>query len=643
MTGSSVYDVTVGGLDFFYATDANNPMIRQTVPYTKDRVDQAEDAGEQTLTAWWLKSQESFHGGAGQLNLEPSQETPLSHARFLLSKNVDPFVPGQVRALPNCPRIASNQIDFMVASVDSNGDEWITWARGSTVTSYKVSNGTTVTYSNYSGPAVDLVTDGLHIFLATEGTLVANTGGQLGVMIWVLNPLAPTAPVEAYEYVSGSFSQNVTIGWEKSRLMLAVNNQVYACPYSTYGGSVYTFNLTTDLVYRHPNPAFVWRCFASGPQGLLAAGDGGGGVSTITTFTDQNVSGVPTLQVVGDVAQLPTGEHVLSLLGIQGSFLAVGTDRGIRVGVYDAYYGTFSLGPLTLDSSQPQIPCNKILSRDRFIYAFGKSYDEGGCITVDLGTQVDQSGRYAWAPGVIPQIAPTNGPSVVTSSAAMLPKSNLMVFDAWLAGDTQTGVFLESATNNGGRTAWLQTSRIRYGTVEPKLFKWLRVRGTSALSGTITATAVTDLNSTPVSCGTFGLVSSANSEKALPDVGAPEWLCFTFTFSNAVDIVFNSYGAKALPATPRERHIQLSLMCYDSETSRNGQTKRQKLSARTRVSNLEALDTAGNVTTLVEHTPKGDVSTVVVIEDCQFKMDQRSTNTSDWGGTVTLLLRTVGA
>src|SRR4249919_1288378 len=73
---SSLYDVAIGGVPFVMSQTPQIPMIRETVPPEKSRIDQAATPGEQTLSNWWIRSQDSFHGGAGQLQLEPAFPGP---------------------------------------------------------------------------------------------------------------------------------------------------------------------------------------------------------------------------------------------------------------------------------------------------------------------------------------------------------------------------------------------------------------------------------------------------------------------------------------------------------------------------------------------------------------------------------------
>jgi flagellar hook protein FlgE len=75
------YDVAINNQPYFIANNTDRPYRRITAKYRKDQVDQTTEPGEQTLTGWWLRSQTSFHNGAGINYYEPSQdETKIGRA-----------------------------------------------------------------------------------------------------------------------------------------------------------------------------------------------------------------------------------------------------------------------------------------------------------------------------------------------------------------------------------------------------------------------------------------------------------------------------------------------------------------------------------------------------------------------------------
>ena len=93
------YDVAVGGLPFIYAINDSRPYIRQTAPFRKDQFDNGAEPGEQSLTGWWIRSQMSFHSGAGINFYDPATTDENGHYRFHESKGLNVWTKGQVTLL----------------------------------------------------------------------------------------------------------------------------------------------------------------------------------------------------------------------------------------------------------------------------------------------------------------------------------------------------------------------------------------------------------------------------------------------------------------------------------------------------------------------------------------------------------------
>jgi len=605
----SLYDVAIGGQGLVYADTVQNPNVRETVPASKDRIDQARNPGEQTLTSWWITSQQSFHGGAGQVNLEPSIPTPTDQIRYLVSKNVDPFTPSKLTALAGTILLSSISTSLLVAVPDGANEALVIVDAG---VPKKLGNlGGVVTTATFTGAGVtgiiSIATDGRYVYCANTTT------------IFRVDPTSMAAVVTVATYTG----TNILIGWVKARLMAAVDNKVYEVDVN----AVATALGATQLRYTHPSPTYIWRAFGVSQVAILAAGDVGG-ISAITQFAINLVSGAPVLQVTGEISIMPTGERILSMQQVMGTFLALGTSKGIRLGTFNTYTGALTYGPLTLTPDLPVIPCNALTSRDRFVFGAGLDYDEGGLICVDVGTTIDQAGRFAWAPSYICPALPSV-PSLPATAVTTTTTNNRLVFSV-----PGTGVILEGTTL-GSRAATLTTSRIRYDTVEPKLYKFGRVRG-DLTSGEIKVEAVPQLgDSVPV---LVGFVVGDPPEFRLPS-GLNEWLQMTFTLLGAVTMT--SYQVKALPGTRRQRHIQLILALYDDISSRNGTRIYQRGDTRRILDILEDIDAGGDETIYQEFTPFNVVSTRVVIERLSFQETGRPTNSSDMGGELTVLLRTV--
>jgi len=94
LTGES-YDIAVAGYPFFLDASDDTPYRRVTAAYRKQQYDQTREAGEQTLTGWWLRSQSSFHLGQGIKYFEPAQDEGLRF-QYTESKGLNVWNKGQV-------------------------------------------------------------------------------------------------------------------------------------------------------------------------------------------------------------------------------------------------------------------------------------------------------------------------------------------------------------------------------------------------------------------------------------------------------------------------------------------------------------------------------------------------------------------
>ena len=92
---AEAYDMSINGQPFFIASSDETPYRRVTAQYRKQQIDQTREAGEQTLTGWWVRSQSSFHQGQGIKFFEPLQDEGLRF-QYTESKGVNVWNRGQI-------------------------------------------------------------------------------------------------------------------------------------------------------------------------------------------------------------------------------------------------------------------------------------------------------------------------------------------------------------------------------------------------------------------------------------------------------------------------------------------------------------------------------------------------------------------
>jgi hypothetical protein len=127
---SNIYDIAIGGQPFLLGASDKYPYQRQTATYRKQQFDNTKEVGEQSFEGWWLRSQSSFHNGAGINYLDPYVSENVQY-RFFNSEGVDVWTPGQATLLKN---VSSAHVT--TGAIRSNGRPWqysrsIEWTQNS--------------------------------------------------------------------------------------------------------------------------------------------------------------------------------------------------------------------------------------------------------------------------------------------------------------------------------------------------------------------------------------------------------------------------------------------------------------------------------------------------------------------------------
>ena len=112
---NEAYDVAINGQPYFLMSSDDSPYRRVTAQYRKQQYDQTREAGEQSLTGWWFRSQSSFHLGQGIKYFEPAQDESLRF-QYTESKGIDVWTKGQVTLIYD-----TDQGHNTTAAIESNG------------------------------------------------------------------------------------------------------------------------------------------------------------------------------------------------------------------------------------------------------------------------------------------------------------------------------------------------------------------------------------------------------------------------------------------------------------------------------------------------------------------------------------------
>lgn len=628
------YDTAIGGMPFISAISDKDEAIRQTAPFKKDQFDNGQEPGEQSLTGWWLRSQMSFHSGAGISFYDPLTNDESGHYRFADSKGVDVWTKGQVTMLKDCAQghvitgaIRSNKRPYQAlrsiqwAASGTTFDGVLMWDEYD-VDKIKVDDPSNpVHFIDYNAgtdaPVFAICDDG------TNAYWITNTATKKTVY---KKPLTGTAAdnsdrVTMFDEIGAV--TNATMEYVKDRIIMCANNKVYE-----FAGSA---SAMPSPVYTHPVSTHVYSSItASGPAIYVA---GYNGIqSTIQKFT-LNTSGVmPTLTSAITAAELPVGEIVHKIYYYLG-YMMIGTDKGIRVGLVSDQDGSINYGPLIVETSQP---CYDFAARDHYVWCATGVAGEPGVIRVDLSNEIETL-RFAYANDLY--ISGVSG--YKTTACAFAGDTNRLMFTTANNGVADGYIYVESASTLM-TTGYLTTGNIRFGTLEPKNFKRLVGRGdfSKGSLGLITV----DINGIEYDHITYdSQVSSVEVGTNQPSV-AREYLAYKFLFvrdatTTSLGPIFKGYQAKATIATPRQRQISFPVYCFDTETDRNGVTTGYKGRAHERILQLESIEESGDIV-LWQDLNTSELRQVQ-IEGVSLRRTTPPDKFSGYGGIINIVVRTV--
>lgn len=577
------YDVAINGQPFFMYTTDESPYRRQTAPYRKDQIDQSNEPGEQSLSGWWLRSQSSFHSGAGIKFYDPSAGETVSY-RFVDSRGVDVWEKGKVTLLKETTNTGvSSGIYKLISGVSGGTDVAISYIPGSTTLKDIKSDSTTLTtYATTASAILDVVSNGTTLFIANATRIYYQTIGATGAL--------------NNHYDTGN--AKVKLAWVKQRLVAAIGSSIYELT-----GALGTTALPATPVYTHPNSSWTWTSISEGGSAIYAAGYAGT-TSAIYKFTLASNGSMPVLTSGVIAAQLPIGEYVNKIESYLG-YLVIGTNKGIRVADISDTTGDLTYGPLIIEAENTGYD---FAFRDKFVWITGSVGGYAGLYRMDLSNELETL-RFAYATD-----AYLNGVAGYATSVDFIGNSNQIAFTT----SGSNGIAVQSTTTLVP-SGYITTGKIRYATLEDKVFKIIKAR----LDNAYGAFNIKSIDSTgnEYSIGTFDEGGFTPEVNVAYPLNAQEYMSFKFTLSrfstdSTKGPTFIGYQLKALPAVPRKRLIQYPLALFDNEKDKNGVQIGYDGSAYERLSVLEAIESAGD-SIRVEDFRTGE-SYIGLIEEINF-------------------------
>lgn len=605
--GDPAWDLWVGPLPFLLASSPERTYVRETAPVRRERFDQSRDPGENSLdSGLWIRSFTSWHLGAGQEYAEPLETDPdIARFRFADSVGVDPWTPGELGLQPSMELLRSDVVTAL--ATPKNG---VVFTTDTGV--FRRIDGST----NSAGLNTDVTRlacgQGFWLGITQSGTVVYNNYAGLD---------AGT--------VSG-LTGATAIGYQKNRFWVGAGSELY------------------ELVDVKATPQALFHTFLGDAEII----DIDAGASDVYVMVEEGLTTIYAITAQPDgslsapvaVATLPRGERGRYLYGYLGRYLAVATDKGIRI-ADSGQSGVLPVGPLTIEI--PGGP-HDVTADGNFLWVtsgevstFRTDPDDPltavpGTFRVDLSREVDRgsqygdsaasrfayaSDQYADAPGgSFPVALTTYGGQMylVLSSGQM-----------WVTSETDTVA-----------SGWLETGVVSFSTAEAKA--WQSVVIEAAGEGFVSGFADTGA----------GWSAVTQSPLRVPLAGDATFDTFVHPPANSINLrmlltagisgtpLVRSAGLRALPAPKRNRYIRLPLLAFDQEVDRHNSPIGYEGFAFDRVRDLELLEEEGKIVQVLDNRTGETLS-------CQIDRVSFSSATPpdrarpNWGGVVMLTLLAV--
>lgn len=593
-----LFNFAIAGLPFLAAIRDDIPLERGFAQVRRQQLDTAQVAGEQSLSNWWLRSQFTFTGGAGQELYEPAQDEAV-RTRFSNSQGVDPWTDGQVSLL-NATDVVTATASCRVAGASASGTDYLMYANGTNTVRWNGTSG-----ANTTG------TSGVHTWLWPMGDKVLGCfNGGIDIIDVATNN------VTAAKTVVGT----PKCWFVKGRIIAAVGSALYEITNLTAGA------FPAAMTGTGSNTSWTWTSATETPDAILVSGYSGSKGAILKLTLDATDGTLPVLTSPTVVLEFPQGEIPTSLMGYLGSYVAIGTNKGLRIATVGSQ-GQLQLGALTIETTSS---IDHMTAKDRFFYvgvSGGQPDGTSGLARVDL-SEPDRQGRYPYAWDV------TGTDSGTVTGVTQFGTTGRMVF-------ASTSLWCESATVLVAQ-GWLDTSQVLYGTLEPKQFMFAELKATYP-GGTINLSSIVGDSFTGATYTSLLDYSESNKDEItrLPaDLMTKLGLRFTLNRDSddtTLGPVVTGWQLKALPAITRQEIVKVPLLCYDSERDAAGNLRRADAWDRF-TALVDATSTAATVT--FQNLDTGEIANCVV-EDLGFTQYSPPKGFDGFGGIATITLRKV--
>ena len=616
-------------MPFIYGITDATPYRRQTAEFRTQRFDNARDPGEQSLSGsgYWIRSQSSFHLGGGITYQEPIVGT-TEEVKFQFSDSVgvDPWTPGQLSLLHSTSLTQASTALSGVFSTIISGTEYLVKVTGSAAVTARVTLTTT------AGSSTTVINNSQ----ITETILWAAMGGNDLMMVtptkvWRYSFDEGTPALHQDYAINTANAASARISYVKQRFMLGytdVNKNTFVYELVRNLGSSINLSTLTAVNGSATLPiGFSFMGITESSAAIYVGGfSGDEGIAMKIAVDNTGALGTMTTVLV-----LPRGERLTGMYGYLGTFVALGTSRGVRIAISDAS-GNLSYGPLVYESDSA---IYAFTASNEYIFAGVKSEVDSysGLIRINLGSPLG-NGKYAYAKDVYA----TGATGAVWFIATFANGHKAFTIE-------NSGMWRESQTDYV-ESGEITTGIIRFDTFENKAWKRIKLRLEGTLQGDIDMFRVIDGVDIAFQTIPEGTTEIYDYDLApvFSTVAAEAQFKFRLNRNNTVattGAVIYGYSVKALPTPTRARVLQIPIFCFDQETDRNKQIIGFQGYALARLQALEQMEALGETLIIQDFTAGGEPIEAVVEQVTFTRTTPPNGNFSGYGGVIQVVARTV--
>lgn len=637
---NAAYDISINNTPFFLRIDNQTPYVRESAPFKKDQFDASNTPGEQSLVGWWLRSQTSWHEGAGISYFEPGVE-PTAGFRFKNSRGIDCWNIGELRMLPQvyygyAPTSVSGF--HSCEANDGSGDCIILGSNNGSLHKLKITSDENLMSdtpyaitSHTAYPFLSVTTDGTSYFAACSRGIHRGTIGSSSSDVFIYKHSAADSTKAFVKFVKGVL---IFSGKATATNQIAPLATTYTTTYvHASGTSIDADPKSTNNFFTHPNPSWTWVDASASPSFIFIAGNANGH-SEVYAIGYDDATNEPDFAGAQMSIKLPFGETINRIEYRLGA-LIIATSKGIRTATQNIY-GDLILGPLTF-RSEKGTECRGITTKDNYAYVSAQATGPNGIknailVRIDLSNKFDD-GTHPWAYDLEYRQASN---TTFTNEVFNINNQLVMVIDENGSGEVQVEHTTKKVTSG-----YIDTGIIRYATVEPKFFKYMKINGSINADDFINIQSFDE-------AGVFTNIDTVTQESINHDVAltsikaSREAAGFRFTFTNGSPYttvpVMTSYQLKSLPAVKRQRMIQLPLSCFDIEMDRYNSSAGYIGKAYDHLMELEAMEELGDIVSITDYRINETYD--AIIEDVRFTNESSPDKINNgFGGTLTVTVR----